>query len=346
MSRSKDKLYALLRDENGAYSNSKSLSQLWRSIVKFLFDYYRKTQWRKMFVKLPIKDLKIIKESFKELVDAINVGDTQKGLDSLRKILFDTKGQLIFETKPLPKGSITYRMRRRDDYYLYKNEDMFHIPFDKLKVVTSYRYSISGFPCLYLGASLYSCWEETRRPDLLKVNFSAFKTLKKLNFINILCPDDVDSLLNLKRFIIFALCTNFVHPDDDNKSFKFQYAVPELILSLLVHEREINASLKDIDGIRYISTRYFRDDEMFGVEPIFYNYVIPIKEYVEEGHCPQLKQLFKVTNAKAYFDRMLRQYNFRNPQVRINNYTGSLFDLMERNMWKGKDFKKIKDKKL
>ena len=85
---------------------------------------------------------------------------------------------------------------------------------------------------------------------------------------------------------------------------------------------------------------------MFGVEPIFYNYVIPIKEYVEEGHCPQLKQLFKVTNAKAYFDRMLRQYNFRNPQVRINNYTGSLFDLMERNMWKGKDFKKIKDKKL
>lgn len=346
MSRSKDKLYALLRDENGAYSNSKSLSQLWRSIVKFLFDYYRKTQWRKMFVKLPIKDLKIIKESFKELVDAINVGDTQKGLDSLRKILFDTKGQLIFETKPLPKGSITYRMRRRDDYYLYKNEDMFHIPFDKLKVVTSYRYSISGFPCLYLGASLYSCWEETRRPDLLKVNFSAFKTLKKLNFINILCPDDVDSLLNLKRFIIFALCTTFVHPDDDNKSFKFQYAVPELILSLLVHEREINASLKDIDGIRYISTRYFRDDEMFGVEPIFYNYVIPIKEYVEEGHCPQLKQLFKVTNAKAYFDRMLRQYNFRNPQVRINNYTGSLFDLMERNMWKGKDFKKIKDKKL
>lgn len=344
MSRTKDKLYSLLRNEEGDYSKSKSLTELWRSIVKFLFDYYKTTNWRGMFSRMPMKELKALKKNVNLLVQSINVGDTQKGLDSLKSILFDeAKNLLLNDNKPLMKGSITYRMRKREDYDLYHNQEMFHIPFDNLKAVSSYRYSISGFPCLYLGASLYSCWEETRRPDLLMVNFSAFRNTKGLNFIDILCPDDIDSMTNLVRFIIFALCTDIVNPCDDNNSFKFQYAVPELILSLLIHEKGINnPAVNDIDGIRYISTRYFRDTEMFGVEPIFYNYVIPIKEYTKEGHCPQLRKLFKVTDAKAYFDRMLRQYNFRNPQVRINNYTGSLFDLMERNMWKKKDFKKIK----
>ena len=338
-----DRLYSLFFSSDNDYQKSRSLIELKRSTWRFIMKFYQdKSYGHRAFKKLPMgDDIKIYKLTA-NLIKAVNNGDIKKGMEILREFIFD-KDRLRLNISSLKKGKINYRMRGRDDYNLYKKEDMFHIPFDLLKVVPSYRYSISGFPCLYLGASLYSCWEETRRPELEKVNFSAFMNIRQMKFIDVLCPNNIDSTDNLVRFIIFALCTSFVSTNNDDNKFKFQYVIPELLLSLLVSERNNgNVAVKGVDGIKYLSTRYFRDAEMFGVEPVFYNYVIPIRQYKDEGHCPKLINTFRVTDAKANFDHVLRRNKYNVPRTRINNYSSSLFAVLEKNLWSKKDFGKIK----
>lgn len=276
------------------------------------------------------------------MINAVNNGDINKGLALLKALIFDN-GHLRLDVSTLNKGKVNYRMRKREEYDLYSKEDMFHIPFNLLKAVPSYRYSINGFPCLYLGASLYSCWEETRRPEIDKVNFSAFMNMRDMKFVDVLCPNNLDTIDNLVSFIIFALCTSFVSLENDDNKFKFQYAIPELLLSLLISERNNgNEAVQAIDGIKYLSSRYFRDVDMFKVEPVFYNYVIPIRKYQDEGHCSELISTFRVTDAKANFDRVLRRYKYNAPRVRINNYSFSLFAVMEKNLFPKKDFGKLK----
>jgi len=45
-------------------------------------------------------------------------------------------------------------------------KDIFHVPFQNRHRVGNQRYSIAGLPCLYLGSSIWICWEELNRPEL------------------------------------------------------------------------------------------------------------------------------------------------------------------------------------
>jgi hypothetical protein len=38
-------------------------------------------------------------------------------------------------------------------------KQIFHVPFEKRRLVQNQRYSIAGLPCLYFGSSLWICWE-------------------------------------------------------------------------------------------------------------------------------------------------------------------------------------------
>ena len=59
-----------------------------------------------------------------------------------------------------------YRMRIMENRRDLKYTDLFHIPIDKRGIVNTNRYSAPGFPCLYLGTSIYACWEELGRPSM------------------------------------------------------------------------------------------------------------------------------------------------------------------------------------
>ena len=79
-----------------------------------------------------------------------------KNVDSLR-------------TDTIENESCLYRMRLGKNGYeeFTSNEEMFHIPFQYNHIVANERFSMSGFPSLYLGSSVYVCWEEMRCPDLI-----------------------------------------------------------------------------------------------------------------------------------------------------------------------------------
>jgi len=58
-----------------------------------------------------------------------------------------------------------FRIRIKEDK-AYNKKDMFHIPYELRHLVSTQRYSIPGFPSLYLGSSIYIAWRELGCPDL------------------------------------------------------------------------------------------------------------------------------------------------------------------------------------
>ncbi len=329
------------------YTQAKSLSELLKAIGLYFEELYKKSS--PLVSKISHLDFLSVQQKFKAVIDSCNSGDMQKALQILDAMLHKTTGSCLLDRNDyLKKNSILYRMRYSENYELYHREDMFHMPFEKAGVQAAGRYSISGVPCLYLGASLYSCWEETRRPDITKVNYAAFTNKRKLHFLSTMCPNTLDSLDDLRRFFIFALCSAYVRPEEDHSKHRFQYVISELITILFIrylHAQDEAKKPVKYDGIKYISSRYFLERDMFKIRPIFYNYVIPIRNVQKEGHCPVLVNTFNVSEVKAEFARNIRLRKLSGSKIRVNEYSQSLFAMLEDELTRSRSsFLKIKDK--
>jgi hypothetical protein len=192
-------------------------------------------------------------------------------------------------------GSL-YRMRLGNAAARYGVGDLFHIPFDKRYQITNRRYSFPGLPCLYLGHSLYVCWEELGRPDLNAVAISRLE-LRDTQTVKILDlsyrPKDVDGFdaaIPARRRIdvatiwpLLAACSVRVEPFDAN--FRAEYIVPQAVLRWLVKGG-------DFDGLRYFSTHVL--DEVSNRVAV--NFVFPARSSSVAGHCSVLASKFAVSD--------------------------------------------------
>lgn len=80
-----------------------------------------------------------------------------------------------------------YRIRSdRAEFRTPSRGDIFHVPFEKRRLVGNQRYSITGLPCLYLGSSLWICWEELGRPPLDSLWVSRFRITKPVSVLDFL----------------------------------------------------------------------------------------------------------------------------------------------------------------
>lgn len=68
----------------------------------------------------------------------------------------------------------------------FEPRGMFHIPFQMRTNVVNYRYSISGYPCFYIGSSILSCWEEMHCPALDDLVVSRVE-VKENNSVKVIC---------------------------------------------------------------------------------------------------------------------------------------------------------------
>ena len=89
-----------------------------------------------------------------------------------------------------------YRMRNSQEYVQYEKNEMYHIPFDKNYLVGNERFSITGFPTLYLSSSIYGCWEETGRGNLEYANVALFKNTQKIKLISLVAPSSKATVQN------------------------------------------------------------------------------------------------------------------------------------------------------
>lgn len=251
-------------------------------------------------------ELKLTNES-RSLYDDIvsNVETISNSINLAVKAVYEGKPAVAFDNihsvvpgflklvQQVPIHSSFYRMRSvvNADKSTLSYKDMFHIPFSKRGVVSTQRYSIPGYPCLYLSEKIFGCWKELGQPDLDSCMVSRLTNERDLSVWDLRIPDkskwnDLSIFeRNCSLFPLVIACMFRVK--EVSAVFKPEYIIPQLLLQVILDN-------KTIDGIIYTSVHNTNDFKFPDFVKI--NYVFPVKEQ-KSGytHCPQLCDIFRIT---------------------------------------------------
>lgn len=246
----------------------------------------------------------------KKCLDEYLLGHPPKAYTTLaRKLMAITPCFKAMYTRNSVAGVLTHLYRIRSDKRSKLTlQEVFHVPFEARHMVATYRYSIPGLPCLYLGGSAYVCWEECGRPALDSIHLSRFQpaagyTVQLLDFG--WRPAQMAALIDSGRYqtqlsqrsdvsdlvVAHAVCWPLLaacsikvrHP---GAHFKPEYIIPQLLLQWLINETRL-------DGVRYFTTkvsRYFP-----GPMPVS-NFAFPVRTSKPSGYCDHLKSRFELSD--------------------------------------------------
>lgn len=199
-----------------------------------------------------------------------------------------------------------FRIREGEDNKDKKSE-LFHIKNNKRNLINSYRYSISGFPCLYVSEGFELAWFECGMPSqfsyckmeldkkrLRLLDFSENPYNLKVNINNELIsyPDKEKIYRKLLNYIItypIAIsCSLKVEKRDD--AFVEEYIIPQMLMQWIRNSNKF-------DGIIYKSSL-----NTTLIEGIYANnIVLPTKEFRDSGLDKGLTENIKVSDI-GYFD--------------------------------------------
>lgn len=260
----------------------------------------------------------------------------------LRNILKENADLYVIEVQ---EGDVFYRMRNFEKRKDLSRKDLFHIPINKKRMIKTQRYSAPGYPCLYLGKSIYGCWEEMHRPNTESTLISCFRSQENLRVLDLRIPtldeffQDTEKYLQLFPFII--ACGIPVRNSED--VYKPEYIIPQLILEWII---DPNLGKKDgLAGVYYTSAN--RNEDFYILDHEWDNLAIPVQDSLSnEDFCPRLKQMFWCTkptcyeyehiqgniNATGYWDNGPKR---KDPSGLKDDYYRSLFSRMEELIEKG-----------
>lgn len=225
--------------------------------------------------------------------------------------LFDIIKDYLPETnsgnRRIEKNETYYRLRAGDDFDCLRKE-MFHIPISLRHKVSTERYSVPGYPCLYIGSQAELCWYECKQPEkftvckvkipqgrenhLHLIDFSeAPSTLIPLFFdLFYKNTENKVELSKIRRDFIKimicmplrAACSVEVKYKDD--TFKEEYIIPQLLLQWVRENQEF-------DGIKYKSSVSAEGEvnKLCG-----HDIVLPTKKFRKDGLCELLTKQVEV----------------------------------------------------
>ncbi|EPP1034746.1 hypothetical protein ACULWP_004131 [Cronobacter turicensis] len=230
------------------------------------------------------------------------------------------------EDKPL------YRVRKSETPLVEHNQ-IFHIPFSKRHLINAQRYSVAGQPCLYLGSSLYVCWQEMGKPDFDKLYISSFITndtqSKILNFASphlslpIKKSTDDENIFYDNRtkasYLIFwplIIACNYLKRVE-NASFTPEYIIPNLLMQWI--GRRVKSP---ISGIAYYSTKMPKSrSSKYSI-----NVVLPpkatYKQSIQHEFCPKLASFFKFTAPMSW--QLLKTLDYQSHMVMSNEQENAI----------------------
>lgn len=196
----------------------------------------------------------------------------------------------------LIQGALLYRMRTFEDKKDKTYKDMFHIPLNMRGIVKTQRYSMPGYPCLYLGKTIYACWEELQRPPIDSCMVSCIKVDSDMELLDLRFPSPINWISSFENYL-FLLPLIFVCSivtKNPNDTFKPEYIIPQLLIEFIINQNK-KCPHNKLQGIIYTSTLKNND---FGFwYDVFENVAIPVIEVLSnQKYCPQLANSFKITN--------------------------------------------------
>lgn len=255
---------------------------------------------------------KMLKEGLIETIDKVEERIYQSLEDYYNGRLLSAIAEMDFLFQDLhlilPDGYNQFTINSNDIWYrgrkiiegtrIYPRKEMFHIPNHLRENVSNQRFSFNGYPCLYLGKSIWTCWEELDEPDLDNICFSALKITQNLHIFDLSIPTP-DSINNksieelVALLIIFPLsiaCT--IKTKNEKANFKEEYIIPQLMMiELLEHLCFVPYYL---DGFVFTSTK---GNSTFGWDDKYLlNMVLPVRgKFDKDGLCFGLKNKILIT---------------------------------------------------
>ena len=206
-----------------------------------------------------------------------------------------------------------FRIKDRNEA-LEKKKELFHIRDSLRHLNGAYRYSVAGYPSLYLSNGKELAWFECNMPR--KFSYCAFRfselgdnSLRLIDFSN--RPIDLLSsvhvwLLNasnddaekqkIYRYLINYILTYPLSAAcslkviDRNIKFIEEYAIPQMFMQWLKQD-------ESFDGIRYKSAFY--SNLVSGMGAI--NVALPVKRFREDGLCQSLTSKLTISDI-GYLD--------------------------------------------
>ena len=196
----------------------------------------------------------------------------------------------------IPAQQNFYRMRTFPDRRNgIKFKEMFHIPITKRRVVGTERYSIPGYPCLYVGKSSYVCWEEMGRPLMSSCWCSRLQNIVEISVLDLRIPSEEIFCNNISKDAIVApliIASMIPMKGKGSDVFKPEYLIPQLLMEWIIK--------KNKTGVYYTTTHLTRQTKMdFDYpEDKYDNLAIPIKMPLANGveNCPKLSKIFEITD--------------------------------------------------
>lgn len=331
----------------GVYRYTERMEFLFGRLITYLNDKIAPKDTR-VTLNISDKEYKYLFDNIERAIEQLNRiytlarnGNDIEAINTLYEFYFNEQKEFLNIIK-LPKDSRLFRMRSPQGENslkhcsAYKEKDMWHIPFEKEFLVKNERYSISGFPCLYLGTSLVGCWEEIGRPSFEDSTCALFQNRNDCNILNMkLCIGNEElnrsKLRALIRLPLLIACSmNVEHP---NQAFIPEYVIPCLLMKCILKYNKENED--PIRGVLYSSTKY-RNEEVYYKgkmhEKIYENYVFPVNEIGKEGLCPILLSLFDEVASSSYRECKLKDSDFKNlvrDKSKEDEYLKSQFAAME-----------------
>lgn len=212
--------------------------------------------------------------------------------------------------KDMPDDTVLYRARKKKSKK-YKENEMYHIPFEQRYKVRTQRYSYPGLPCLYLGGSENICERELNESSsnlsVAKMMFSSNKTKYKILdltsiFYDYIVNDNLNTENNLLLNISLVLiCSTKINHSEKEIYFREEYIFPQLLLEYIINETILDDA--QVIGIKYFSVKenfidLFVKKDVLSLNNIC-NYVFPARNMKQkEGVCNELQKMFRIVEIK------------------------------------------------
>lgn len=239
-------------------------------------------------------------QNLKEVIEHSRNGMGHKAFEKLKSALeetrsLDKKANEYWGIYKLTPDTPCFRIRKNTDTADFPN-CIKHFPFQDVRYLQASRFSLPGFPCLYLGSSIQLCKMEKGmdiNKPCLKASFQLRENTSPLSCIDIVPPTNLEdnngvfSFLLLYPFYVTCLFEKDKSSTEGQVYFQEEYIVPQLLLSYVRENQEI-------DGIRYLST-YYRQGESIDK---YINYVFPVTQIKDSGYDEKLMNKFEIKEQK------------------------------------------------
>lgn len=287
---------------------------------------------QKFFAKFP--EANKIWDVLKDIIKVYLGGQLALAAQRMYDLCFSDISKIA--TSSLDENRVLFRMRNSGDKFdEYSQDEMYHIPFEKNYLVSNERFSISGYPSLYLGASSYVCWEELGRPALENVTLAIFRIKQYIKVIDLTYNKKQEIHKPLKHCLYLASTIPVLHKD---APFKPEYIIPQLLLQGLVNYKKSNPTKSTDYAIKYTSTHFYDRNLWFGdadgLLNKFTNYVFAPINFQEKGTSSYLKNLLECvacTNYNCF--RLCEEYGTdKNSDKTLSRYGLSAFGRMEKEL--------------